>query len=360
MAVSTSWRAARASVLARSMAVSQRRAAASASSGVAAAALASRYAAWSSPFVTATARGSEAPRALSIRSCSSSSARFASRMASAASPCALARAARLDAALLGRGAGRSALVRRPREGDRGRCCRRGRHRRWLAGLVRSGDRNARGGKDHRRPRFVHRAPDPDVPLRRGPTAVQHGGRPRVRHSGGGPRPVRDGDRDRRRDAPRRHGVVPWIAVHGGSGPSERSGRVSADDGDGHGGRRQQRRGGWNACSQRRGGDECLRAGGGRDPGGRADDRRRAGSKPSGHAASTGELGGEGRLRAAVGSESVTDRRAAIEFGAIVIRTSRRGAGREWTAARNAAPSAPPRMRPRARKAISDELTVLPC
>ena len=81
---------------------------------------------------------------------------------------------------------------------------------------------------------------------------------------------------------------------------------------------------------------------------------------SGHAASSGEPGGDGRLQAAVGSASVTDRRAPIEFGTIVIRTSRRWAGRARPTTRNAAPSAPPRTRPRARKAISDGLTVLPC
>ena len=52
------------------------------------------------------------------------------------------------------------------------------------------------------------------------------------------------------------------------------------------------------------------------------------------------------------------RRGFTEFGAIVTRTSRRGAGRDRTASTMAAPTAAPRTMPRARKAISDGLTYL--
>ena len=71
---------------------------------------------------------------------------------------------------------------------------------------------------------------------------------------------------------------------------------------------------------------------------------------SGQAASSGEPGNgtvvAGRRR--VGEREGPAGRL-IEFGEIVTRTSRRGAGQERTATRNAAPSAPPRMRPKARK-----------
>ena len=66
------------------------------------------------------------------------------------------------------------------------------------------------------------------------------------------------------------------------------------------------------------------------------------------------------VRPDAADERVVDRRGAIAFGAIVIRTSRRGPGRDRATAKNAAPSAPPRTTPKTRNAISDELTVLPC
>jgi hypothetical protein len=81
-----------------------------------------------------------------------------------------------------------------------------------------------------------------------------------------------------------------------------------------------------------------------------------GAGPSFQAPSSGEPGIGPAPVAPEGSESVVLRRGLTEFGEIVTRTCPRGAGRARRPSAMAAPTAAPRIRPMARKAISDGLT----
>ena len=85
--------------------------------------------------------------------------------------------------------------------------------------------------------------------------------------------------------------------------------------------------------------------------------RSAGSSwSSAHPPSAGDPGTGPRVVDGVASDSVCPPRAPIEFGETVTRTWPPGAGRARSASTTAAPTPAPRMRPTARKAISDGLT----